>query len=149
MPKLPAKRTPIEISSKRTRKREEAPILDPRFFNTKINLLKHVENYQFLYDKDKEVLAERQAQGQDIKEQKARIAARERLIRLQQAERERSQLEAELVKEGKKPFYLSSKRKRILQAMETAKDKGVDAVVSRLKKKEKAKENKSREIISQ
>ncbi|KAI5172664.1 hypothetical protein NEFER03_1720 [Nematocida sp. LUAm3] len=139
---------PMEISSKKERKRkEQESTLDPRFFSPQVDPLKLADNYNFLYRKEKEILEKSKLEGKDIRDKLSRMHARENLIKMKKLEKERKELEWEMVKEGKKPYYLSRKQQRLVQAIETAKEKGVDRVVSRIKKKERAKEYKSRETI--
>ncbi|OAG30135.1 ribosomal RNA-processing protein 36 [Nematocida displodere] len=139
---------PVEVSSKWERKRKEEPaILDPRFNPEKFNPLKHTENYQFLYSREKDHVDALVAKGENVKSIKSRITARERFLKLKMKEKERRDLEIELVKQGKTPYYLSSKKRKLVEAIDTAQEKGVEHVLSKIKKKQKEKENRSRGLI--
>lgn len=145
-------RSPKEVSSRRERKKYKTEnVYDPRFTQKYFDPLKHAENYQFLYDKEKEYLIKQQKSGKTSREEdrarKARIEARERLLKEKRIEKERRELEIDLVKQGKKPFYISSKQKRVIRSIETAKEKGIAHTMRVLRKKEKEKENKSRKAL--
>lgn len=140
---------PQEISSLKNRRRErKSPeiIKDPRFFRREVNPLYLANAYSFLYSKQEEELAERQRKGENVKKELERVEARKKLLYVKRAEKEARTQELERVKEGKKPFYLSRKHKKIIQTVYTAKEKGAEHVINRLKKKQKEKDNKSRGI---
>ncbi|KAI5150441.1 uncharacterized protein NESG_01175 [Nematocida ausubeli] len=138
---------PREVSSTdggRRHRRDNEIVRDPRFFNREINPLYLAEAYSFLYDKEEEQLAEKQKRGEDVKKQLERVEARKRLLHLKRLQKEARETEMERVKEGKTPFYLSRKQAKVMQTLHTAKTKGVDHVLSKLKKKQKERDNKSR-----
>ncbi|KAI5189053.1 hypothetical protein NECID01_0408 [Nematocida sp. AWRm77] len=138
---------PLEISSEKRKREKEEQVLDPRFFAQPKNSLRYFENYKFLYDKEKEAVQKRKERGENVKSSLSRMEARERYLKLKEKEQERRDAEIERVREGKAPFYLSRKRKRIEEAIDTAKNKGVEYVVNKIKKKIKEKENRSRKDI--
>ncbi|KAH9387307.1 uncharacterized protein NEMAJ01_2203 [Nematocida major] len=140
---------PQEVSSAQERKesrQETAPIKDPRFFKGTVNPLYFSDTYGFLYEKEEEQLAERQKQGENVKRQLERVEARKKLLHLRRTEQEIKKSEFERVKEGKVPFYTSRKHRKIIQTVYSAKEKGAEHIINRLKKKRKERENKSRRI---
>ncbi|EIJ88843.1 hypothetical protein NEPAR06_2250 [Nematocida parisii] len=144
------KSTPQEVSSTaRNRDRRHNPInpiKDPRFFNKEVNPIYLADNYSFLYDKEKEILKERQNKGDNVQKEMERIEARNKLLYVKRNEQQEKQKELERVKEGKKPFYISRKQAKVAQAMYTAQNKGAEYLINRLKKKQKERDNKSRSI---
>ncbi|KAI5181181.1 hypothetical protein NEOKW01_1400 [Nematocida sp. AWRm80] len=139
---------PKEISSRKERTRKEPErILDPRFNAQLFDPLRHAKNYSFLYEYEQKQLIKNQSQGKNVKQQLQRIQERERLLRLKEKEKEARQLELDLVKQGKKPFYLSRQNKKLIQALDTAEHKGIEHVTAKLRKKQREKDNKSRELI--
>ncbi|OAG32481.1 hypothetical protein NEIG_02316 [Nematocida sp. ERTm5] len=142
------KSTPQEVSST-TRQRERRSnniIKDPRFFNKAVNPIYIADNYSFLYDKEKELLKERQNKGDNVQKEMERIEARNKLLYVKRNEQQEKEKELERVKEGKKPFYISRKQTKVIQAMYTAQNKGAEYLINRLKKKQKERDNKSRSI---
>ncbi|KAI5165403.1 hypothetical protein NEIRO03_0402 [Nematocida sp. AWRm78] len=143
------KSTPQEVSST-TRQRERRSnnniIKDPRFFNKVINPIYIADNYSFLYDKERELLKERQNKGDNVQKEMERIEARNKLLYVKRNEQQEKEKELERVKEGKKPFYISRKQTKVIQAMYTAQNKGAEYLINRLKKKQKERDNKSRSI---
>lgn len=145
---MKTKRTsPLEVSSEKARPVKEDKTLDPRFFAAPRNPLVYFSNYKFLYDREEAAVQKKKANGENVKSELSRMEARARYLRLKEKEQERRGAELERVKEGKTPFYLSRKQKRLEEALDTAKDKGVEYVVNKIKKKIREKENKSRQDI--
>jgi len=143
-----APRTPQEITSTREKsRREEHIVMDPRFVPEKFNAVRHYDNYKFLYEKEKEVLSKRTKNTKEIKSAMSRMEARERYMRMKQQEQKRREEELERVVAGKKPYYMSNKQKKIEEAVEKAKEKGAVYVISKLKKKTKEKDNRTRKIV--
>lgn len=148
-------RQPEEVSSlenKDTQKnRKKQPIInDPRFFQKKINPLYLSDTYGFLYEKEKEQieqLAKKGGTNEEVKKKLAKIEERNKIIYARRKEKEERDKEKEKVKNGKTPFYLSHKQKKMIKTVYTAKEKGLEHVVNRIKKKQKEKENKSRHLL--
>ncbi|KAI5189436.1 hypothetical protein NEMIN01_0499 [Nematocida minor] len=140
---------PEEVSSmeKKEKVKKDPIINDPRFFKKEVNPLYFSDTYGFLYEKEKEQLERKSKRNEDVKKQMARIEARNKIISTKRKEKEEREKEMERVKEGKTPFYLSHKQKKMIKTAYEAKEKGLEHVLNRIKKKKKEKENRSRRLL--
>lgn len=144
---------PREITSRKPfESKDKGEILDPRFTAGGFDSLTHYERYSFLYEAEKKKLNEEveklvkmghdpesgsSKRAKEIKDAQLRMQARQREIKIKRALRERKQIELELVKQGKLPYYLSNKKVKIIEAVQTAKEKGEQHVLSQLRKRKK------------
>ena len=163
-----SKHAPAEISSKKavSRKREVVPTLkravrDPRFEPTSgsIDQEKAKKNYGFLNDYRDSEISElkstlRQAKDPITKERLKRALLRmESRKKTQQSKDQEQEVlsahrakEKELIKQGKKPFYLKKadrKKLALTQRFEGMRPKQVDKVIERRRKKKASREMKA------
>ncbi|KAL8925195.1 MAG: hypothetical protein Q9172_002349 [Xanthocarpia lactea] len=162
-----SKHAPAEMSSKKavSRKREviqtvKRDIRDPRFepVNGPVNEEKANKNYSFLNDyRDSEIndlkSTIRQTKDTSVKEKlKRSLLSMESRKKAQQIKDQESEIqrahrakEKELVKQGKKPFYLKKgeqKKLVLLKRFEDIKGKRLDKVIERRRKKNAQKERR-------
>ncbi|KAL8751389.1 MAG: hypothetical protein Q9199_006450 [Rusavskia elegans] len=162
-----SKHAPVEMSSKKavSRKREVVPTLkrdvrDPRFepVSGPVNEEKANKNYSFLNDyRDSEIVqlksVIRQTKDATAKDQlKRSLLSMESRKKAQQIKDQDSEIqrahrakEKELVKQGKKPFYLKKgeqKKLALLKRFEGIKGKRLDKVIGRRRKKNAQKERR-------
>jgi ribosomal RNA-processing protein 36 len=161
------KHAPAEVSSKKavSRKREAVPVIkreyrDPRFepLSGPLNEPKLQQVYSFLDDyRDKEITelksAIKRARDESEKENlKRSLLSLESKKKAQEKKRKEKEIldkhrekEKELVKQGKKPFYLKKAEQRrqfLLNRYGELKGKQLDRVIDRRRKKEERKEKK-------
>ncbi|KAI9826889.1 MAG: rRNA biogenesis protein rrp36 [Thelocarpon impressellum] len=163
-----SKHAPTEISSRRavTRRREIVPvpkrdIRDPRFepVSGAVDEEKIRANYAFLEDYRTDEMKELKEAIRKTKDEAARGKLKRELLSMEskrkaQAAKDRQQevlrahrsQEKELVKQGKKPFYLkkSEQKKRVLvDRFEGLKEKQVEKVLERKRKKKAQRERRN------
>lgn len=165
--KREAKNKPMEMTSKRavTRRREvvELPAAkrrDPRFdqMSGKLNQDLFEKSYDFLdkYKQDEEQMLKAQMLKEKDPEEKERLQqvllrmvsqrnATKDSKRKQALQRERKRTEQDLVKQGKKPFYLKKSDQKKLELIDKFKqlgDKNVDKILEKRRKRNATKEHK-------
>ncbi|KAJ2955257.1 hypothetical protein NQZ79_g8714 [Umbelopsis isabellina] len=165
--KREAKNKPMEMSSKRavTRRREvvELPAAkrrDPRFdqMSGKLNQDLFEKSYDFLdkYKQDEEQMLKAEMLKEKDPEEKERLQqvllrmvsqrnATKDAKRKQALQRERKRTEQDLVKQGKKPFYLKKSDQKKLELIDKFKqlgDKNVDKILEKRRKRNATKEHK-------
>ncbi|CAM0134841.1 rRNA biogenesis protein rrp36 [Umbelopsis sp. WA50703] len=165
--KREAKNKPMEMSSKRAvgRRREvvELPAAkrrDPRFdqMSGKLNQDLFEKSYDFLdkYKQDEEQMLKAQMLKEKDPEEKERLQkvllrmvsqrnATKDAKRKQALQRERKRTEQELVKQGKKPFYLKKSDQKKLELIDKFKqlgDKNVDKILEKRRKRNATKDHK-------
>jgi ribosomal RNA-processing protein 36 len=165
--KRDAKNRPMEMSSKRAvgRFREvvETPTekrRDPRFdqMSGKLNQDLYEKSYEFLdkYKQDEEQMLKAQILKEKDPEEKERLqhtltrmvsqrTANTEAKRKQAIKRERKRTEQELVKQGKKPFFLKKSDQKKLELIDKFKqlgDKNVDKILEKRRKRNATKDHK-------
>jgi ribosomal RNA-processing protein 36 len=165
--KRESKNKPMEMSSKRAvgRLREvvELPAMkrrDPRFdqMSGKLNQDLFEKSYGFLdkYKQDEEQMLKAQMLKEKDPEEKERLqrvlmrmvsqrSATTEAKRKQALQRERKRTEQELVKQGKKPFYLKKSDQKKLALIDKFKqlgDKNVDKILEKRRKRNATKDHK-------
>lgn len=163
-----SKHAPAEISSKKavSRKREVVPtikrdIRDPRFEPTSGSLdhAKAQKNYSFLNEYRDSEIVELKSTIRQTKDPIARERLKRALLRMesrkktqelkdqeQEVLRAHRAKEKELIKQGKKPFYLKKaeqKKLALVHRFEGMKGKQVDKVIERRRKKKASREKRS------
>jgi len=142
------KAKPVEMSSVHEKEaKKDSVVMDPRFIQPKFNPLRHFRNYGFLYELEKDQMANREMSKEERKSRSSRIEARERYIKIKEKEKERRDEEMKLVEKGKKPFYQTRKQKKIEELIDKAQEKGAEYVINKIKKKTRERENKSRMLV--
>ncbi|PBP15916.1 pre-rRNA processing protein [Diplocarpon rosae] len=167
-----SKHAPTEISSKKavSRKREVVPVVkrayrDPRFAAVMgpVDESKISKAYSFLDDYREDEMKElrtaiKYAKDEDIKEKlkrallgmESRKKAQARKIKEQEILDRHRKEEKELVKRGKQPFYLKKaeqKKRVLLDKFGELKDKQLDHVIERRRKKLEGKEKKKMPLV--
>ncbi|MCJ1470165.1 rRNA biogenesis protein rrp36 [Pseudocyphellaria aurata] len=156
----PSKHAPVELSSKQavSRRREAVPIKkldhrDPRFepINGRVDQSKAKKNYAFLDQYRESEMAElrtsiRQTKDSDTKEKlKQTLRSMESRQKTQEAKDQQQKVvrshrakEKELVRQGKKPFYLKraeQKKLALVERFARLKEKQIDRIIDRRRKK--------------
>ncbi|KAL8723446.1 MAG: hypothetical protein Q9225_000277 [Loekoesia sp. 1 TL-2023] len=162
-----SKHAPAEMSSKKavSRKREVIPtikrdIRDPRFEPTSgpLNHEKAQKNYSFLNEYRDSEIVELKSTVRQTKDPIAKEKLKRALLRMesrkktqelkdqeQEVLRAHRSKEKELIKQGKKPFYLKKaeqKKLALVHRFEGMKDKQVDKIIERRRKKKASREKR-------
>lgn len=139
---------PVEVSSRKGRRARDAKHGDPRFnFSGAFNPLKHAEAYAFLYEREEREIESLRQQGRDARSMESRREAREKHVRRLALEKRRMEMEKELVKRGKKPYFVSGRKRKIMEAVEDLKTRGAEEVKKGLMRKQKERENKTKRLL--
>lgn len=134
---------PEEVSSRKEKRIRPLKIGDPRFNQDTFNPLRHSKNYEFLYRREGEEIEEGKKMGANLRSRESRREGREKYLRRLELGKERMEVERELVRKGKTPFFVSGRRRKVMEVADEVKRRGEQAVLGRLAKKEKERENRS------